>query len=128
MGMRILFSAGTVAMFYGAMVVAPSKDAARDWWVSTLLVGLGMFAVASWPAEIGVSDSASYIKKLFRSRKNKLRVERDRVRCLLSCEKSVGVVSKSGCTIRHTMYDIDRTGFISQLEAKGQWLAAGRAL
>jgi hypothetical protein len=43
-------------------------------------------------------------------------------------EDSVWVVARSGTTIKHTKYHVDRAGFIAQIKTHCRWLEPGRAL
>jgi hypothetical protein len=43
-------------------------------------------------------------------------------------EDSVWVVAKSGATIKHTTYHLDREGFISEMKTYSRWLEPGRSL
>jgi hypothetical protein len=127
-GLRILFIAGIVGMVYGAGTVALSKEFRRDWWVSGLLLGLAIFCAYQWPPELGVSKSGIYEQKWLGLRKKAFTWNEVASAAVASDEDSVWVVAKSGKTIKHTKYHVDRAGFIAQMKTYTSWLEPGRAL
>jgi hypothetical protein len=121
-GLRVLFGAGTIAMVYGAVVVARSDNFRRDWWVSVLLFGLAVFCASQWPADLGVSESGIVEKRWFGIRKRVFQWQDVASAALDPAEDSVCVVTKSGITIKHTKYHADRAGFIAQVKTYCIWL------
>ena len=127
-GLRILLGAAIIGMVYGAGTVALSKNPRRDSWVSVLLLGLAIFCASLWPADLGVSKSEIYEKKWLGLRKKTFLWKDVASSAVAPDEDSVWVVAKSGATIKHTTYHVDRAGFISQMKTYGRWLEAGRSL
>jgi hypothetical protein len=127
-GLRVLLGAAIIGMIYGAGTVALSQSARQDWWVSVLLLSLGIFCASQWPANLGVSKSGIYEEKWFGLRKKSFRWQDIASAAPSPSDDSVAVVSKSGATIKHTKYHVDRTGFITQIKARCLWLEPGRAL
>jgi len=121
-GFRVLIGAGIIAMLYGAGAVARSDNFRRDWWVSVLLFGMAMFCASQWPADLGVSESGIFEKKWFGIRKRMFQWQDVASAALDPAENSVCVVTKSGITIKHTMFHADRAGFIAQVKNYGIWL------
>jgi hypothetical protein len=128
LGLRILLGSAIIGMVYGAGAVALSRDFRRDWWVSVLLLSLGIFCASQWPADLGVSKSGIYEKKWLGLRKKAFHWENIASSALAPDENSVWVVARSGTTIKHTKYHVDRAGFIAQMKAYCRWLEPGRAL
>jgi hypothetical protein len=128
LGLRILLGTGIIAMVYGAGSVALSEDFKRDWWVFVMLLGLAIFCASQWPAELGVSKSGLYEKKWLGLRKRAFQWKEIVSAALYPSENSVCVVTVSGTTVKHTMYHVDRSGFINQMITYGKWLAPGRRL
>jgi len=77
---------------------------------------------------VGVSKSEIYEKKWLGLRKKTFLWKDVASSAVAPDEDSVWVVAKSGATIKHTTYHIDRAGFISQMKTYGRWLEAGRSL
>ena len=128
LGLRILLGAAIIGMVYGAGAVALSKELRRDWWVSVLLLGLAIFCASQWPADLGVSKSEIYEKKWLGLRKKTFLWKEVASSSVAPEEDSVWVVAKSGATIKHTTYHIDRAGFVSQMKTYSRWLEPGRSL
>ena len=128
LGLRILLGTGIIGTVYGAGAVALSKDLRRDWWVSVLLLGLAMFCASQWPADLGVSKSGIYEKKWLGLRKKAVLWEDIASSAVAPDEDSVWVVAKSGTTIKHTKYHVDRAGFVAQMKTYCKWLEPGRGL
>jgi hypothetical protein len=128
LGLRMLLGAAIIGMTYGAGTVALSEDFKRDWWVSVSLFGLAVFCASQWPADLGVSKSEIYERKWLGLRKKTFLWKDVASSSLLPDENSVWVVAKSGATIKHTSYHVDRAGFISQLKTYSRWLEPGRSL
>jgi hypothetical protein len=128
LGLRILLGTAIIGMVYCAGAVALSKELRRDWWVSVLLLGLAIFCPFQWPADLGVSTSGIYEKKLLGLRKKVILWEDVASSAVAADEESVWVVAKSGTTIKHTKYHVDRAGFITQIKTYCRWLEPGRAL
>jgi hypothetical protein len=127
-GMRVLFGAAIVAMVYGAGAVVLSENSRRDWWVSILLLVLAMFCASQWPADLGVSKSGIFQREWLGLRTKTFHWEDVASAAPNQAEDSVWVVTKSGVTIKHTKYHVDRAGFIGQMKAYCTWMAPGRAL
>jgi hypothetical protein len=128
LGLRILLGTAIVSMVYGAGAVALSKELRRDWWVSVLLLGLAIFCATQWPADLGVSKSGIYEKKWLGLRKKGFLWEDIASSAVAADEDSVWVVARSGTTIKHTKYHVDRAGFVTQIKTHCRWLEPGRAL
>jgi len=128
LGLRFLLGGAIIAMVYGAGAVALSKELRRDWWVSVLLLGLAIFCASQWPADLGLSKSGIYEKKWLGLRKKAFLWEDIASSAAAPDENSVWVVAKSGTTIKHTAYHVDRAGFITQIKTYCRWLEPGRAL
>jgi hypothetical protein len=128
LGFRILLGAAIIGMVYGAGAVALSEDFKRDWWVSVLLFGLAVFCASQWPADLGISKSEIYEKKWLGLRKKTFLWQDVASSAVAPAENSVWVVAKSGATIKHTTYHVDRAGFISQMKTYSRWLEPGRSL
>jgi hypothetical protein len=128
LGLRILLGTGIIGMVYGAGAVALSKNLRQDWWVSVLSLSLAIFCASQWPSDLGVSKSEIYEKKWLGLRKKTFPWKDVASSALASDEDSVWVVAKSGATIKHTTYHVDRAGFISQMKTYTRWLEPGRAL
>ena len=128
LGLRILLGTAIIGMVYGAGAVALSKELRRDWWVSVLLPGLAIFCASLWPADLGVSKSEIYEKKWLGLRKKTFLWKDVASSAVAPGEDSVWVVAKSGTTIKHTKYHVDRAGFIAQMKTYCRWLEPGRAL
>jgi hypothetical protein len=128
LGLRILLSAAIISMVYGAGSVALSDDFKRDWWVSVMLLGSALFCAATWPAELGVSESGLYEKKWLGLRKRVFQWNEIASAALDPSENSVCAVTVSGAMVKHSMYHVDRSGFIAQMTTYGKWLAPGRRL
>lgn len=127
-GMRVLLGAAIVGMVYGAGAVVLSEDFERNWWVSVVLLVMAIFCASQWPADLGVSKSGIFQKQWFGLRTRTFRWEDVASAALNSAEDSVWVVTKSGVTIKHTKYHVDRAGFIAQMKTYCTWLAPGPAL
>jgi len=127
LGLRILLGTAIIGMVYGAGAVALSKEFRRDWWVSVLLLGLAICCASQWPADLGVSKSGIYEKKWLGLCKKAVLWE-DIASSAAALEGSVWVVAKSGTTIKHTKYHVDRAGLIAQMKTYCRWLEPGRAL
>ena len=125
-GLRFFLGVAIVAMVYGAGVVALS--AKPDLWVSIPLVALAIFCASQWPADLEVSSSGISERKWLGLRKIIFAWQDVASAALVPSEDSVWVVSKSGATIKHTKYHVDRAGFITQMKTKGMWLEPGRKL
>jgi hypothetical protein len=128
LGLRILLGTTIIAMVYGAGAVALSKEPRREWWVSVLLLGLAIFCASQWPADLGVSKTGIYEKKWLGLRKREFLWEHIASSAVAPDEDSVWVVVKSGATIKHTKYHVDRAGFIAQIKTYCRWLEPGRTL
>jgi hypothetical protein len=128
LGLRLVLGAAIITMLYGAGSVALSEEFKQDWWVSVSLLGLAFFCTAQWPAELGVSKSGVYQKKWLGLHKRSFQWKEIASAALDPSENSVWVVTKSGTAIKHTMFHIDRDGFIAQMATYGKWLAPGRQL
>jgi hypothetical protein len=128
LGLRVLLGAGIIVMVYRAGSVALSDDFKRDWWVSVLLLGSAFFIAATWPAELGVSKSGLYEKKWLGLRKRVFQWKEIASAALDPSENSVCVVTASGAMVKHSMYHVDRSGFVDQMTTYGKWLAPGRRL
>lgn len=120
--MRVLFGTAIVAMVYGAGVVVLSEDFPRDWWVSVLLLGIAVFCAWQWPAEIGVSKSGIFERKWLGLHKRVFEWKDIASATLNPVEDSICVVTKSGATIKHTKYHVDRAGFIAQMKTYSTYL------
>ena len=128
LGLRILLGTAIIGMVYGAGAVALSKELRRDWWVSVLLLGLAIFCASLWPADLGVSKSEIYEKKWLGLRKKTFLWKDVASSAVAPGEDSVWVVAKSGTTIKHTKYHVDRARFIAQMKTYCRWLEPGQAL
>ena len=128
LGLRILLGSAIIGMVYGTGAVALSKEFRRDWWVSVLLLGMAIFCASQWPADLGVSKSGIYEKKWLGLRKKTFLWVDTASSAAAPDEDSVWVVAKSGATIKHTKYHVDRAGFIAQIKSHCRWLEPGRAL
>jgi hypothetical protein len=128
LGLRILLGAAIIGMVYGAGTVALSKNVRRDSWVAVLLLGLALFCASQWPADLGVSKSEIYEKKWLGLRKKTFLWKDVASSAVAPDEDSVWVVAKSGSTIKHTTYHLDRAGFISEMKTYSRWLEPGRSL
>ena len=128
LGLRIILGTAIICVVYGAGAVALSKELRRDWWVSVLLLGLAIFCASQWPADLGVSKSGIYEKKWLGLRKKVFLWEDIASSAAAPDEDSVWVVARSGTTIKHTKYHVDRAGFIAQMKTYCRWLEPGRAL
>jgi hypothetical protein len=115
-------------MVYGAGAVALSHDFNRDWWVSALLFAMAIFCVSQWPADLGVSKAGIYEQNWLGLRKRTFRWEEIASATVDPSDDSVSIVSKSGVTIKHSKYHVDRDGFIAQVKTNCRWLEPGRAL
>ena len=127
-GMRVLLGAAIVGMVYGAGAVVLSENFERDWWVSVMLLVMAMFCALQWPADLGVSKSGILQKQWLGLRTRTFHWADIASAALNSAEDCVWVVTKSGVTIKHTKYHVDRAGFIAQMKTYCTWLAPGRAL
>ena len=87
-----------------------------------MLFGMAMFCASQWPADLGVSESGIFEKKWFGIRKRMFQWQDVASAALDPAENSVCVVTKSGITIKHTMFHADRAGFIAQVKNYGIWL------
>jgi hypothetical protein len=128
LGLRILLGTAIIVMVYGAGSVALSKEFKRDWWVSVSLLGMATFCASQWPADLGVSKSGIYESKWLGLRKKAFLWEDIASSAVAPDEDSVWVVTRSGTTIKHTKYHVDRAGFIAQLKTHCRYLEPGRAL
>jgi hypothetical protein len=128
LGLRILLGIAIIGMVYGAGAAALSKEVRRDWWVSVLLLGLAILCASQWPADLGISKSGIYEKKWLGLRKKAILWEDVASSAVAADDDSVWVVAKSGTTIKHTKYHVDRARFIAQIKTYGRWLEPGRAL
>lgn len=128
LGFRVLFGLAIPAMVYGGGKVALSQDFREIWWLSALLFALAIFCASQWPADLGVSKVGIYEQKWFGLRKRAFRWEEIASATLDPSDDSVSIVSKSGATIKHSRYHVDREGFIVQLKSYCQWLEPGRVL
>jgi hypothetical protein len=128
LGLRIILGTALISMVYGARAVALSKELKRDWWVSALLLGLAIFCASQWPADLGVSKAGVYEKKWLGLRKKAFLWKDIASATVAPDEDSVWVVARSGTTIKHTKYHVDRAGFIAQMKTYCRWLEPGRAL
>ena len=122
-GLRLLLGAAIVAMAYGAAVLAISASLRQDWWVSALLLALAIFCASQWPPDLEVSNSGVSERKWLGLRVRTFQWQDVASATLDPTENSVWVVTKSGATIKHTMYHIDRAGFIAQLKTYCLYLA-----
>jgi hypothetical protein len=127
-GFRVLFGLALPAMVYGAGTVALSDNFSRDWWVSALLFAMAVFCASQWPADLGVSKAGIYEQRWFGLRKRTFRWGEIASATVDPSDDSVSIVSKSGSTIKHSKYHVDREGFIAQVKAHCRWLEPGRAL
>jgi hypothetical protein len=128
LGLRIILGTAIISMIYGAGAVALSKELRRDWWVSVSLLGLAIFCASQWPADLGVSKSGVYEKKWLGLRRKVFLWKDIASAAEAPDEDSVWVVARSGTTIKHTKYHVDRAGFIAQMKTYRRWLEPGRAL
>jgi hypothetical protein len=122
LGLRVLFGLTLPAMVYGAGAVALSQNFRQDWWVSALLLGIAIFCASQWPSDLGVSDAGIYEQKWFGLRKRSFRWEEIASAMVSPSDDSVSVVSKSGVTIKHSRYHVDRAGFILQVKNYCIWV------
>jgi len=113
LGLRVLFGLAVLTMIYGAGAVALSQNFSRDWWVCALLLALAFFCISEWPSDLGVSSAGIYEAKWFGLRKRIFRWEEIASATADAAEDSVWIVSKSGITIKHSRYHVDRNGFIT---------------
>jgi hypothetical protein len=121
-GLRVLLGAFLMTMVYGAGAVALSDNFAREWWVSVLLLGLAVFCATQWPADLGVSESGIFERKWFGLRKRVFQWQEVASAAPNPADGSVWVVTKSGVTIKHTQYHVDRAGFAAQVKKHCVWL------
>ena len=121
-GLRVLLGASTISMAYGAGAVALSDNFSRDWWVSVLLLGLAVFCASQWPADLGVAESGIFERKWFGLRKRAFPWQDVASAALNPADDSVWVVTKSGVTIKHTKYHVDRARFTAQMKNYCTWL------
>lgn len=127
-GLRIVLGAAIIAMVYGAGSVALSKGPERELWVSYLLLGMAIFCASQWPPDLGISKSGIYEKKWLGLRKKTFLWKDVASAAFAPDEDCIWVVAKSGAIIKHTMYHVDREGFISQMRTHTRWLEPGRSL
>ena len=128
LGLRVLFGVALSGMVYGAGVFAFSGNFNRDWWVSASLVVTAFLCLSQWPADLGVSKTGIYEKQWFGLRKREFSWQEIASAAFNPSDESVSIVSKSGVTIKHAKYHVDRAGFIAQVKSYCRWLEPGRAL
>jgi hypothetical protein len=128
LGLRVLIVLAVPTMLYGAGAVAFSRNFSRDWWVSASLLALAVFFISQWPSDLGVSSVGIYEEKWFGLSKRTFRWEEIASAMANASEDSIWIVSKSGVTIKHSKYHVDRNGLIAQLKKYCNWLESGRTL
>lgn len=117
-GLRLLFGIALPGFIYAAGAVVLSEDSREAWWLSLIFVGFATLVVLVWPADIGVSTTGIYKRKWLGLYKKTIRWEDVDYATTDPSDNSVRVVAKSGFTIQHTRYHIDRQTFLATLKSR----------
>lgn len=127
-GLRLLFGFSLPGMVYAAGAVVLSQDSRRDWWLSIIFIGFATLIAYIWPADIGLSKSAIYEQKWLGLWKKTVPWEDVDYATADPADNSVEVVSKSGVSIRHTKYHVDRRDFLAEIRNRCRFLEAGHGI
>jgi hypothetical protein len=93
-----------------------------------LVARLGNFLCATVASRFGSLDVRNLRKEMARAAQKTILWDDVASSAVAADENSVWVVAKSGTTIKHTKYHVDRAGFVAQIKTYCRWLEPGRAL
>jgi hypothetical protein len=113
LSLRLLIVVAIPLFLYGSVQSLRSAD---DWWVSIILLGFGVGAILFFPATIKV-DSENIIKEPYIGFIVASIKWEDVDYSIPDHESnSIRVVSKSGKTIEHSKFHVDRDLFLQQVK------------
>src|SRR5689334_20822337 len=115
MGLRVLFVATIPTMLYGT--VASYLQNPRELWVSAILLGTAIFSAYFYPSTIPVCSKGVVSIKWFGLKR--VSMPWDQVEAIYAVpeERSIVVQDKEQKQITHTMFNIDRGGFLEEVSS-----------
>jgi len=114
-GMKLLFSIAIPGMLYGSIVNFVTKPEER--WVSMLLIAMAAFCAYFLPATILFSTEQIISIRWYGIKRTTMDWHDVTVVYFDPAQNSIVVRDKFENTIMHTTYNVDRSGFIEQIES-----------